>query len=152
MHMRGSDMAWPLAYSKAKRRHMMNETPSTETPSTKSPAEDLVKRLSMTVVGSAGWMKFLGVLLILYGIFLVFTLVGILICWLPIWLGVILFKAAGDAEMASRGAPQKLMDFIQKINRFFLIEGILALIGLIVFLVALFFGIMVGIWSTLGIM
>jgi hypothetical protein len=130
----------------------MNETPTTETPPTRSPAEDLVKQLSLTVSGSAGWMKFLGVLLILYGILLIFTLVGILICWLPIWLGVILFKAAGDAETASRGAPQRLLDFIQKINRFFLIEGILALIGLIVFLVALFLGIMVALWSTLGVM
>ena len=80
----------------------------------------------------------MGVLSIIYGIFLVFTLWGILICWLPIWIGVILFKASGDAELASKGAPTKLLDYIQKINRYFLINGILALIGVIIFLVVLF--------------
>jgi hypothetical protein len=103
-----------------------------------NPSEDLVKRLSVRAAGSAGWMKFLGVLSIIQGIFLVFTIWGILICWLPIWIGVILFKAAGDAEMASRGAPTQLEGFLEKINRYFLIQGILALIGIVVGLVFLF--------------
>jgi hypothetical protein len=95
-------------------------------------------------------MKLLGVLLIIYGVFLIMTIVGILICWLPIWIGVILFKAAGDAEAANKGAPQQLAGYIQKINRFFLIEGILALLGLIIGLIFLFLGVMAAIWSSIG--
>ena len=119
-----------------------------EQPSSAHPSEDLVKRLSLRATGSAGWMKFLGVLSIIQGIFLVFTLWGILICWLPIWIGVILFKAAGDAEMASRGAPTQLEGFLEKINRYFLIQGIMALIGIIIGLVVLF---VVGMAAIMGL-
>jgi hypothetical protein len=111
-----------------------------------------VKYLCNNVAKSATWMKLLGVLLIIYGVFLIATLVGILICWLPIWLGVILFKAAGDAEAANKGAPQQLTEYVRKINRFFLIEGILALIGLIIGLIFLFVGVMAAIWSSIGFM
>ena len=117
-----------------------------------SPSEQLVKYLCNNVAKSATWMKLLGVLMIIYGVFLIATLVGILICWLPIWLGVILFKAAGDAEAANKGAPQQLAEYVRKINRFFLIEGILALIGLIIGLIFLFVGVMAAIWSSIGFM
>ena len=123
----------------------MNEDASNE-----NPSEDLVKRLSLRAAGSAGWMKFLGVLSIISGIGLVFSLWGILICWLPIWIGVILFKAAGDAEMASRGAPTQLEGFLEKINRYFLIQGILALIWIIIGLVFLFLLGMAALMGVLG--
>jgi hypothetical protein len=115
-----------------------------------TPSEDLLKRVCSRVAGSAGWMKFLGVLLIIDGVITAISVIGILICWLPIWLGVILFKAAGDAETASRGAPARLEDYVQKLNRFFLISGILALISLIIGLIVLFVAGMAVIWGALG--
>ena len=121
------------------------------------PAEQLIGHLCANVARSSTWMKLLGVLLIICGVFLVMTLVGILICWLFIWLGVILFKAAGDAEAAHgnpqtarKGDPRRLLQFVQKINRFFLIDGILALIGLIIGLIILFTVGMFALWSSLG--
>ena len=118
----------------------VSESPPVAQPPPTGPSmsEQLVRQLSQTACGSSGWMKFLGVLSIIQGIFLIFTIWGILICWLPIWIGVILFKAAGDADLASRGAPGKLMDFLQKLNRYFLIQGVLALIAIIIGLVVLF--------------
>lgn len=115
-----------------------------------APSDQLIRQLCENVARSATWMKLLGVLLIIYGVLLVMTLVGILICWLPIWLGVILFKAAGDAEAAHKGASQMLSSYVQKINRFFLIEGILALIGLIIGLIMVFTFGMFALWSSLG--
>jgi hypothetical protein len=53
-------------------------------------------------------------------------------------LGVILFKAAGDAEMASKGAATRMTDYLQKLNRYFLIQGILSLIMIIIGLVLVF--------------
>jgi hypothetical protein len=103
-----------------------------------NPSEDLLRRVCGVVAGSSTWMKLLGVLSIVQGIMLIFTLWGILICWLPIWIGVILFKAAGDAEGASRGAAPRLMGFVERINRYFLIQGIVALITIIVMLVVIF--------------
>ena len=38
-----------------------------------------------------GWMKFLGIVMVIAGIFTAITIVGIIIAWLPIWLGVLLF-------------------------------------------------------------
>jgi hypothetical protein len=103
----------------------MNETQA-------NPSEELLKRLCYRAGASAGWMKFLGILSIVQGIFVIFTIWGILICWLPIWIGLILYRAAGDADLASRGAPQSLESFLQRINRYFLIQGVLTLIGIIV--------------------
>jgi len=103
----------------------MNETQA-------NPSEELLKRLCYRAGASAGWMKFLGILSIVQGVFAIFTIWGILICWLPIWIGLILYRAAGDADLASRGAPQSLESFLQRINRYFLIQGVLTLIGIIV--------------------
>jgi hypothetical protein len=128
----------------------MNQTPPQPAPA-QPQAEQLIKQLCGIVAGSSTWMKLLGVLLIIYGVLLIVSIVGILICWLPIWLGVILFKAAGDAEKAQRGASPMLIGFIQKVNRFFLIEGILALIGLIIGLIMFFVIGMAAIWGSMGI-
>jgi hypothetical protein len=117
-----------------------------------SPSENLVKQLCATVASSATWMKLLGVLLIIYGIFLIISVVGILICWLPIWLGVILFRAAGDAEVAHAGTPTQLLGYVRRINRFFLIEGILALIGLVIGLIFAFVFGMAALWGSMGLM
>jgi uncharacterized membrane protein len=115
-----------------------------------TPSEQLVKYLCDNVARSATWMKLLGVLLIIDGIIMLISVIGIIFCWLPIWLGVIIFKAAGDAETANKGVPQQLGEYVQKINRFFLIAGILALIYLIIVLIFFFVFGMAAIWSSLG--
>jgi hypothetical protein len=115
-----------------------------------TPSDQLVRKLSETASGSSAWMKFLGVMLIIDGVVLAVTGVGLLLCWLPIWLGVILFQAAGDAEMASKGAAAKLLDYVQKLNRFFLIQGILALLILVFSLALVFLFGMAVFWGLLG--
>jgi hypothetical protein len=97
-----------------------------------NPSEELLKRLCYRAGTSAGWMKFLGILSIVQGVFAIFTIWGILVCWLPIWVGLILYRAAGDADLASKGSPHSLDSFLQRINRYFLIQGVLTLIGIIV--------------------
>jgi len=42
--------------------------------------KDLVQEFSLPIFIGKGWMKFQGVLLILYGILVIFTVIGILIC------------------------------------------------------------------------
>lgn len=121
-----------------------------QTPPGSSPSDSLVRELSQTAAGSSAWMKFLGVMMIIDGVFLALTGVGLLICWLPIWLGVILFQAAGDAEMASKGAAGKLLSYVQKVNRFFFIQGILALLVLVISLVLMFLFGMAVFWGLMG--
>jgi len=98
----------------------------------------LVQELSIPIYQSKGWMKFLGVMLIIDGVICIFTIVGILWCWLLIWLGVLLFKAAGSVELAQlHGEKLQLIESLRKIKTFFVINGVLMLIGLIFMVVML---------------
>ncbi len=94
--------------------------------------KELVQQLSLPIYEAKGWMKLLGVVLILNGVVAVFTLVGILICWLPIWLGILLFKSASLIETAQvSGEKTMLLESLRKIRTYFTINGILMLIVLI---------------------
>jgi hypothetical protein len=86
-------------------------------------------------------MKFLGVLMIIYGILLIFPLVTIIICWLPIWIGVILFRAATAVEAAQvSGSKMELYTALTKLKTYFTIYGVLALLGIVIGVIAMFIG------------
>ena len=87
------------------------------------------------------WMKLLGVMMIITGALQVLSIIGILWAWVPIWLGVLLFQAAGAAEEASAtGAVAAATRATDKLRLFFMIQGILLLISLIVFALAMLLG------------
>jgi len=93
---------------------------------------NLIKELSVPIFQAKGWMKLLGVMMIIYGAILALTLVGIIICWLPIWLGILLFRAAGAVEGAQlTGEKGHLLETLRQIKTFFVINGVLMLVGLI---------------------
>ncbi|MBU8934997.1 MAG: DUF5362 domain-containing protein [candidate division Zixibacteria bacterium] len=95
--------------------------------------KELVQQLSLPIYEAKGWMKLLGVVLILNGVVAIFTIVGILICWLPIWLGILLFKSASLVEAAQiSGDKMVLLESLRKIKTYFTINGILMLIVLAV--------------------
>ncbi len=100
--------------------------------------EETLKRACRIAADSAGWMKLLGVLSIIQGVMIVFTLWGILIAWLPIWLGVILFRAANEAEMSTAGLTGHLESYLKRLNKYFLIQGILALVMIVAGLIMAF--------------
>jgi len=80
-----------------------------------------------------GWMKLLGVLFIINGIAMALSIWGIVVCWLPIWLGITLFSAASNAQTAAEtDSQQHLQTALQKISLFFKINGIMAIIGIVV--------------------
>ena len=49
---------------------------------------NLIKEVSFPIYQSRGWMKLIGVLLIIGGVLYTLTIIGIIIAWLPIWMGV----------------------------------------------------------------
>jgi hypothetical protein len=100
--------------------------------------EQALKRACKIAADSASWMKLLGVISIIQGVFAVFTIWGIVIAWLPIWLGVILFRAANEAEMAAAGLSDHLEAYLKRLNRFFLIQGILMLLMIVIALIMAF--------------
>ena len=90
-----------------------------------------------------GWMKLLGVVMIILGALMVLTVYGIILAWLPIWLGVLLFQAAGKATGAYVGNDEVLLvDALTRVRRFFVINGVLMLICLVLIVLGMFFGLL----------
>ena len=96
-----------------------------------------------------GWLKFIGIVLIVYGAIYAITIVGIIFAWLPVWLGVILLQAASKADSAkvNRNAAE-LPLIMDKIRLFFVITGVVSIISIamaIMMLIAIFsFGSFLG--------
>jgi len=101
----------------------------------------LVREVATPLFMAKGWMKLLGVLMIIEGAVMVITIVGIIVCWLPIWVGILLLRSAGSIEEAQlSGDKFQLMEGMRRIKTIFTIYGVLALIGLVAIVVALFLG------------
>jgi len=97
--------------------------------SSEAQDQQIIRELSLPIYQARGWMKLLGVMMVLQGIITALTVVGLIICWLPIWLGVLLFKAAGTIEGAQLSGNRAMMvESLNKIKTYFLINGVLMLV------------------------
>lgn len=95
--------------------------------------KSLIQEISVPIYMAKGWMKFIGVMSIIYGILMIITIFGIIFCWLPIWIGILLFGAGSKIEYAqTTGDKQQLIESLSKIKTYFTITGIVMLIGIIV--------------------
>ncbi|NQS97277.1 MAG: DUF5362 domain-containing protein [candidate division Zixibacteria bacterium] len=115
--------------------------------------KDYVQELSVPIFQSKGWLKFVGVMSIIYGIITCFTLIGIIIAWLPIWMGIMLFRAGSSIELAqSNGDKEQFIRSLSSLKTYFIIQGVLVLIGLIVMVIALIVtgGSMFALFSQFG--
>ena len=90
-----------------------------------------------------GWLKFLGIINIIQGAIAIISTfgIGIIIAWLPIWLGVLLLQA-GSRITAARFSnnQEELITMMDKLRLYFIIQGVLiivvlalAIIGFLVF-------------------
>ena len=104
------------------------------------------------LVSAKGWLKFVGTLSIVVGIIYCITIIGAIIGWLPIWLGVVCNKASnclGDGYRQQSGTI--IREGTRKLGTAITIVGVLALIWLIflllyfaVIIIALIVGVMSG--------
>ncbi len=100
-----------------------------------------IRELATPLYGAKGWLKLLGVLSIVYGVASALTIVGIIIAWLPIWMGVLLFQSAGAIDIAFNSEDEvSLMKAMGKLKTYFTIMGILALFGLVFGFLAILMG------------
>lgn len=107
-----------------------------------SPQSSLIKSLSLPLYQSRGWMKLIGVLMILYGAIVALSIIGIIVAWLPIWLGILLFQTASSAEEAQiNDNADELLSALKRLKTYFTIMGILTLIGLLFGVLGFFLGI-----------
>jgi hypothetical protein len=106
--------------------------------------ESMIQRILAPLYLAKGWIKFVGVMAIIQGVFSIFTLWGILICWLPIWMGALLCGASNQIRIACESdnepAAQTAM---QKLGTYFRIMGVLSILTVIVFFVAMFAAILI---------
>jgi hypothetical protein len=97
-----------------------------------APEAQIIRSVSSPLAEGAGWMKFLGILSIITGASQMLSLVGILWGWLPLWMGILLYQAANSAEMARlSGDPYALASALKNVKTYFVINGILTLLGML---------------------
>jgi len=109
-----------------------------------------IKSLSLPLQKAAIWMLILGILSIISGALLVLTLVGILFAWFPIWMGIVLIMASSAAKKAH--ANSSAADFINALNKiklYFMVSGIISLIGIVLSIILSAFGMMATITGGL---
>lgn len=97
---------------------------------------NLVKEISIPLYQARGWMKLLGILNIIGGVIAALTIVGIIFAWLPIWMGVILYQAGSSSEQSYfNGDKYSLNKSLNQIKLYFTINGVLALVGIIMWVI-----------------
>jgi len=90
---------------------------------------DFIREAALPLYQSRGWLKFVGIMMILGGIPSALALVGII----PIWQGVLLMQAASSIETAANtGQRYAFNSAMSNIKTFFVVNGVLMLIGVIV--------------------
>lgn len=102
----------------------------------------LVKELSLPLYSSKGWLKFIGVMMIIFGaLYTLGTfLIGAIIAWIPIWQGVLLFQSANAVEQANAAGDQAAFQrSLEKLKVYFIITGVLMIIGLVGMVLAVVF-------------
>ena len=116
--------------------------------------DDSVRAIMRPLVTGKLWLKVLAVAMIFTGAIQALTIIGILWAWLPIWLGVLLFQAAGAAEQASLSGDVALAErATDRLRLFFMIQGILLTIVLALTAVMMLLGgftMLAGILSAVG--
>jgi hypothetical protein len=89
----------------------------------------ILDQLKMTAQHMSGWMKLLGVITIVGGIISVLSVVGIMVAWIPIWLGILLIQSAGKANSAgNQNKPEELLLMLDKLRLYFVVQGVMLMV------------------------
>lgn len=111
----------------------------------------LVRELSQPLQSGKGWLTFLGILSIVYGVFTALSIVGILVAWIPIWLGVLLIQTGNALDTArNSGDAAAMMRAMGKLKTYFVIWGVITLIGLLLSLPVMMFAFSAGMMGGVG--
>lgn len=100
------------------------------------------REIGLPLASAAGWMKFIGIMFIIQGALTAITILGIIIAWLPIWIGVLLLQSAGAAQRSQlQDDPNALIEALSRLKTYFVIQGVLYLVGIVLMLIYfVFFG------------
>ncbi len=92
-----------------------------------------------------GWVKFFGIVNIIVGILEAITIIGVLIAWIPLWIGITALQAASSAEKAGLSKSESdLIQYHSKIRFLFQLIGILIILGIVLSIIILIVAIVVS--------
>ena len=115
-------------------------------------SDRMLDTLAYEVRKSRGWIKFLGIVFIVTGAIQALSIVGIVIAWLPIWMGVLLMQVAKFADRFEQLKDvEALHQMLIKLRVFFTVQGIMLIIALILAVVMVIVYIIFGI-ALVGMM
>ena len=115
-------------------------------------SEQVVGSIANEIARAKGWIKFIGIVMIIGGAINALTIVGIVFAWLPIWMGVLLTQVAGAGQkFIDERDMNALQQIIAKLRVFFLIQGIAIIVGIILAIVMVVFYVIFGL-ALLGIL
>jgi hypothetical protein len=115
----------------------------TPTPQTTGYGGDAIAEIRRTAAEMAGWLKFVGIVNIISGALTAISIVGIVIAWIPIWMGVLLFQAGSNAVNAQAGQrTDELVTAVKRLKTYFIINGVLIIVGVAIAILVFIFMIM----------
>lgn len=92
-----------------------------------------LKQVAEPLYRVKGWMKLAGVMSIIQGVLSILSIWGILICWIPIWLGVLLCRASNRLRAAyEMDDANELEQSVKGLATYFRLYGVLMLVMLVV--------------------
>lgn len=101
----------------------------------------LIKELALPLYNAKFWMQLLGVVMILVGVMYGITIIGLIIAWLPIWIGVLLFQSASAIDKAFNTEDKDAaVRAFEKLKVYFIINGVMMLIGIIMAVIGMLMG------------
>lgn len=89
----------------------------------------ILDKLTSSAKSMSVWIKFVGIINIIMGALSAISIVGIIIAWAPIWMGILLFQAGSRADEAQASKrPDTLIPMMDKLRLYFLIQGIIIIV------------------------
>ena len=116
-------------------------------------SSSIVKEISLPLFNAKFWMKLMGVFMIVYGVLIVIGTfgIGLIIAWLPIWIGVLLFQSAKAIDAAyTQGDQDAAVRAMDKLKVYFVINGVLLLLGILLGIGVVMFGGMAALTGMAG--
>lgn len=108
------------------------------TPDTRHDAVDYVVE---PLHRARNWMKFLAVLLFIAGGLNALSIVGLIVAWIPVLIGVFLWQAASALEDGHPGADvERLRRATERLRHLFMTYAVLAVVALVGFALLVGFG------------
>jgi hypothetical protein len=90
----------------------------------KKSDSELQQKVITSCKEMGGWIKFLAIACILCGGIYALTIVGIIIAWILIWIGVILLRVSKGCKAIADGTFESIGEMFASLKTFFILSGV----------------------------